>query len=149
LNHFAYYSNGDQGKEIKNSFMPKIQREPKSIKFVKLSKYLTQNLFHYFDYKEIYELGKTNVFLMNNVIDYLKNNETWPENIHKLKSKYNFKIYQNEVDLTLKETKMNKRRYKYLDENNHINYYQFDVDRNRYISKASSFTWSNSNNDEY
>lgn len=58
INTFANYLLGDQIKEIKNSFMPKIKREPKSAKFGKLSKYLTQNLFHYFNYKELYELGK-------------------------------------------------------------------------------------------
>ena len=31
-----------------------------------LSKYLTQNLFRYFNYKEIYELGKINVFNFSN-----------------------------------------------------------------------------------
>ena len=151
INPFANYLSGAQSKEIKNSFMPKIKREPKSAKFGKLSKYLTQNLFHYFNYKELYELGKTDLFFMNNVIEYLENNETWPEQIRKLKSKYNFKIYQNEVDLTLKEAKMNKRRYKFPEENNHINYYQFDVDGNRYIFIASSYTWAwaNTNNNNY
>ena len=109
MNPFNYKSSSNETKEIKSSFMPKINREPKDNKFKKLSKYLTQNLFRYFNYKEIYEFGKTNVFFMNNLIEYLENNENLPEKVRKLKCKYNFKIYQNEVDQTLNQAKINKR----------------------------------------
>ena len=85
--------NASQKKEIRSSFMQKINREPKDKSFVKLSKNLTQYLIQFFNYKEVYELGKTNVFLMNNVIEYLETNETCPEEVSKLKSKYNFTIY--------------------------------------------------------
>ena len=150
MNPFNYKSSSNETKEIKSSFMPKINREPKDNKFKKLSKYLTQNLFRYFNHKEIYELGKINVFFMNNLIEYLENNETWPEKVRKLKCKYNFKIYQNEVDQTLNQAKINKRRYKYPQiEKRGINYLQFDEDGNRYISIASSFNWAHSNNESY
>ena len=158
MNHLNYLNpinyipsqNAAQKKEIKASFMPKINREPKDKIFVKLSKNLTQYLIQFFNYKEVYELGKTNVFLMNNVIEYLETNETWPEEVRKLKSKYNFTIYQNEVDLTLNEAKINKRRYKFpQEEGQGINYLQFDIDGNRYISLASSFGFAHSNNEAY
>ena len=150
MNPFNYKSSSNETKEIKSSFMPKINREPKDNKFKKLSKYFTQNLFRYFNHKEIYELGKINVFFMNNLIEYLENNETWPEKVRKLKCKYNFKIYQNEVDQTLNQAKINKRRYKYPQiEKQGINYLQFDEDGNRYISIASSFNWAHSNNESY
>ena len=137
--------NKNEPKEIKTSFMPKINREPKDNNFKKLSKYLTQHLIQYFNYKELYELGKINVFFMNNVIEYLENNETWPEKVRKLKSKYNFKIYPTQVDLTLNQAKINKRRYKYpqIGEQG-INYLQFNADGYRYISIASSFNDSRS-----
>ena len=135
---------------VKGRFMPKINREPKDKKFVKLSKYTTQYMFKYFDYEELYELGKTSVFFMNNVIEYLENNNTWPEEIRKLISKYGFQIHQGEVDLTLKLTKKNKRRYKYPNEENKgTNYYQFDLDGNRYISIANSFRWAHQDNNNY
>ena len=139
-----------QKKEIRTSFMPKINREPKDKSFVKLSKNLTQYLIQFFNYKEIYELGKTNVYFMNNVVEFLETNETWPEEVRKLKSKYNFTIYQNEVDLSLKDAQINKRRFKYpQEEKQGINYLQFDIDGNRYISIASSFDFAHSNNDMY
>ena len=135
---------------VKGRFMPKINREPKDKKFVKISKYTTQYMFKYFDYEELYELGKTSVFFMNNVIEYLENNNTWPEEIRKLISKYGFQIHQGEVDLTLKLTKKNKRRYKYPNEENKgTNYYQFDLDGNRYISIANSFRWAHQDNNNY
>lgn len=152
LNPLSYYSSssGEQAKEIRSSFMPKIDREPKNNKFVSLSKYLTQYMLPFFDYKELYEVGKTNIFLMNNVIEYLGTNKTWPEEVRKLKSKYNFKIYQNQVDLSLIEAKTKKRRYKFpQEENQGINYLQFDVDGDRYISIAGSFSWAHSNNPSY
>jgi len=107
-------------------------------------------MFKYFDYEELYELGKTSVFFMNNIIEYLENNNTWPEEIRKLISKYGFQIHQGEVDLTLKLTKKNKRRYKYPNEENKgTNYYQFDLDGNRYISIANSFRWAHQDNNNY
>ena len=127
--------------------MKRINREPKDQNFLKLNKYLTQYLIQFFKYKEIYELGKTNLFLMNNVVEYLEINETWPEEVRRLKSKYNFTIYQNQVDESLIEAKINKRRYKYPQEQNQgINYLQFDVDGNRYISIAGSFQWAHTDN---
>lgn len=152
INPLNYISslNNSQTKEIKNSFMPKINREPKDENFVKLSKNLTQYLLQFFKYKEIYEMGKTNLFLMNNVIEFLETNETWPEEVRKLKKKYNFSIHQNQVDETLIEAKINKRKYKYPQEQNQgINYLQFDVDGNKYLSIAGSFAWAHSNNDSY
>ena len=146
LNYFSSQKESEK-KEIKATFMPRIKREPNDKKFVKLSKYLTQHLIKFFDYNEIYELGKTNVFFMNNVIEYLDNNETWPEQVRKLKLKYNFQIYQNEVDLTLQQAKENKRRYKFpKEEHGCDNYYQFDLDGNRYISTASSHNWWHTDN---
>jgi hypothetical protein len=135
---------------VKNAFMPKINRKPNNNKFVNLSKFVTQHLFKFFDHNELYELGKTNVFFMNNLIEYLENNPTWQEEVRKLIGKYNFQIYQNEVDLTLNLAKVNKRRYQYpKEENKGVNYYQFDLDGNRYISVANSFRWSHNDNNEY
>ena len=72
--------------------MPKIKREPKEKKFNNLSPNLTKYLFDFFSYKELYEMGKTNIYFMNNIIDYINENEPWPEKIRKFKSKYNSKI---------------------------------------------------------
>ena len=150
INPFNYDSSSNEEKEIKTSFMPKINREPKAKKFNKLSKFLTQHLIQFFNYKEIYELGKVDLFFMNNVIEYLETNETWPDKVRKLKAKYNFKIYRNQVDLSLNQAKINKRRYKFPQiENQGINYFQLDVDGNKYISIAGSFSWAHSNNDSY
>ena len=149
-NFLSNKSTNSTKKEIRTTFMPKINREPKETKFVKLSKYTTQHMFKFFDYKELYEFGKTNVFFMNNVIEYLESNNTWPEEVRKLKSKYNFEINQNEVDLTLNSAKKNKRTYKYpKEENKGVNYYQFNLDGNRYISIANSFGWAHQNNNNY
>ena len=155
LNPFNSYFSSNQStnstkKEIRTTFMPKINREPRDTKFVKLSKYTTQHMFKFFDYNELYEFGKTNVFFMNNVIEYLESNNTWPEEVRKLKSKYNFEINQNEVDLTLNSAKKNKRTYKYpKEENKGVNYYQFNLDGNRYISIANSFGWAHQDNNNY
>ena len=115
-----------------------------------MSKNLT-NLFDFFSYKELYEMGKINLYFMNNVIDYFEENEPWPEKIRKLKSQYKFKIYRNEVDNSLEEAKEKKRRYKFPseEENKKLNYYQYDIDGNRYISIARTFDWSHKNNDTY
>ena len=152
LNSFfsSNQSSNPSNKIIRNTFMPKINREPKDKKFVKLSKYMTQHMFRFFDYNELYEFGKINLFFMNNVIEYLENNNTWPEEVRKLKSKYNFEIHQNEVDLTLNLAKKNKRKYKYQkEEKKGINYYQFNLDGNRYISIASSFGWAHQDDNNY
>ena len=96
-----YYGSKSQvnsNKEIKTTFMRKINRQPKNKNvFNKMSKNLT-NIFNFFSYKELYEMGKINLFFMNNVIDYFEENEPWPEKIRKLKSQYKFKIYRKEVD---------------------------------------------------
>ena len=137
----AYAENNKQKvKEIKDSFMPKIERKPKHNKFKnKLSSNLTKNIFNYLSYKEAYEMGKIDLFFMNNIIDYFEETEPWPEKVRKLKSKYKFIICQNEVDLTFKEAQMKKRKYKYFSENNkEINYYQYDIDGNKYISIATT-----------
>ena len=152
LNPFSYFSqnNRDTKKEVKTGFMHKINRKPIDNKFNNLSKYVTQHLFHFLDYNELYELGKTNVFFMNNLIEYLENNNTWPEEVRKLINKYNFQIYQGEVDLTLNLAKKKKRTYKYpQQENEGINYYQFNLDGNRYISIANSFKWAHQDNNMY
>ena len=143
-------SSTNMNKLVKNVFMSKINRKPNTNQFVNLSKYVTQHLFKFFDYNELYELGKTNVFFMNNVIEYLENNPTWPEEVRKLITKYNFQIYQNEVDLTENLAKKNNRRYKYpKEENKGVNYYQFNLDGNRYISIANSFKWAHFDNNNY
>lgn len=144
-------SNFNQKKEIKTTFMPKIPRNSKEKSFNnKLRSNLTKYLFNFFSYKELYELGKTNVYFMNNVIDYFKETEPWPEKLRKLKSVYNIKIYQNEVDSTLEEMKINKRKYKFPSENEkEVNYFQFDIDGNKYISIARTFGWAHKNNDIY
>jgi len=152
LNPFSYFSqnNRDTKKEVKTGFMHKINRMPIDNKFNNLSKYVTQHIFHFFDYNELYELGKTNVFFMNNLIEYLENNNTWPEEVRKLINKYHFQIYQGEVDLTLNLAKKKKRTYKYYQqENEGINYYQFNLDGNRYISIANSFKWAHQDNNMY
>ena len=117
---------------------------------------------------------------MNNIIDYFNANEPWPEKIRKFKSKYNLKIYQGEVDSSLKEAKIKKRRYKIhsvLEHKNvqekekendqekeneqkkeneqekeiekEVNYYQFDIDGNKYISIANTFSWGHKDNISY
>ena len=131
--------------------MPKIKREPKHKNFNnKLSSKLTKNLFKYLTYKESYEMGKINLFFMNNIIEYFKETEPWPEKIRKLKGKYKFKIFQNEVDETLKESQFKKRRYKFPSEKEkEINYYQYDINGNQYISIARTFYWAHKNNDNY
>jgi len=118
-------NNEQEKKEIRTNFMPKINRQPKTKLFYnKLSPNLTKYIFNFLPYKEVYEIGKLNLFLMNNVIDYFKQAEPWPEKIRKLKSKYNFEVYQKEIDETEKEAKIKKRRYKYSSENN-VNYYLY------------------------
>ena len=140
-----------QKKEIKASFMPKINRVPKDKLFNnKMCPNLTKYLFNFFSYKELYELGKTNLFFMNNLVDYLHESEPWPEKVRKLKSKYNFTIYQDEVDSTLEEAKMKKRRYKFSSQDDkEVNYYQFDINGNRYLSIARTFSWAHKNNEQY
>lgn len=140
-----------QKKEIKTSFMPRIKRVPKDKLFNnKMCSNLTKYLFDFFNYKELYELGKTNLFFMNNLVDYLHESEPWPEKVRKLKSKYKFTIYQNEVDSTLEEAKIKKRRYKFPSEDDkEVNYYQFDINGNRYLSIARTFSWAHKNNELY
>lgn len=137
--------------EIKSSFMPKIKREPKEKLFnKKICSNLTKYLFDFFDYKDLYEKGKINLFFMNNIIDYFIEKEPWPEKVRKLKSKYNFIIYKDEVDNTLKEAQINKRRYKFSSiDDKKVNYYQFDIDGNQYISIARTFEWAHKNNFDY
>jgi hypothetical protein len=144
-------SNNNSNKEIKTSFMPKIKRVPKAFLFNnKMSSNLTKYLFNFFDYKQVYEMGKIDLFFMNNVIDYIHESEPWPEKVKKLKAKYNFQIFQNEVDCSLEEAKINKRRYKFpSEENKCVNYYQFDKDGDRYISIARTFDWAHKNNELY
>ena len=87
---------------------------------------------------------------MNNIIDYIEENEPWPEKIRKLKLKYNFNIHKNEVDCSLKEAQIKKRRYQFPSQNNkEINYYQYDIDGNKYLSIARTFSWAHKNNDMY
>ena len=139
-----------QKKEIKSNFMHKIKRNSKEKTFKKLSSNLTKYLFDYFTYKDLFEFGKINLFFINNIIDYINQNEPWPEKVRKFKSKYNLTIYQNEVDSTLKEAKIKKRRYKYpLENEKRLNYYQFDIDGNKYISIARTFDWAHKDNDLY
>ena len=140
-----------QKKEIKTSFMPRIKRVPKDKLFNnKMCSNLTKYLFDFFNYKELYELGKTNLFFMNNLVDYLHESEPWPEKVRKLKSKYKFTIYQNEVDSTLEEAKIKKRRYKFPSQDDkEVNYYQFDINGNRYLSIARTFSWAHKNNELY
>ena len=136
-------------KEIKSTFMPKIKRKTIAQLFnKKLSSNLTKYLFNFFSYKDLYEFGKIDLFLMNNIIEYFEQNEPWPEKVRKLKSKYNFKIYQDEVDQTLNDAKINKRRYKFPSENN-VNYYQYDIDGDKYISIAKTFSWTHKDNPQY
>ena len=142
-------NNEQEKKEIRTNFMPKINRQPKTKLFYnKLSPNLTKYIFNFLPYKEVYEIGKLNLFLMNNVIDYFKQAEPWPEKIRKLKSKYNFEVYQKEIDETEKEAKIKKRRYKYSSENN-VNYYQYDIDGNIYISIARTFSWAHKDDPDY
>ena len=151
-NYYGSKSQVKSNKEIKTTFMPKINRQPKNKNFNnKMSKNLTKYLFDFFSYKELYEMGKINLYFMNNVIDYFEENEPWPEKIRKLVTQYNFKIYQNEVDESLEEAKIKKRRYKFPseEENKNVNYYQYDFDGNRYISIARTFDWAHKNNDSY
>ena len=142
--------------------MPKIKREPKEKKFNNLSPNLTKYLFDFFSYKELYEMGKTNIYFMNNIIDYINENEPWPEKIRKFKSKYNSKIYQGEVDLSQKQAKIQKRRYKIhsimekvkekeieKEIEKEVNYYQFDIDGNKYISIARTFNWAHKDSESY
>ena len=138
-------------KEIKESFMPKIKRESKYKNFNnKLSSNLTKYLFNFLSYKEAYEMGKINLFFMNNVREYYEETDPWPEKIRKIKSKYKFKIYQNEVDSTLKEAKIKKRRYKFPSLNDkEVNYYQYDIDGNKYISIARTFGWAHKDTESY
>ena len=147
----SYISQVNVQKEIKSSFMPKIKREPKHKNFNnKLSSNLTKYLYNFLTYKESYEMGKINLFFMNNIIEYFEETEPWPEKIRTLKGKYKFKIFQNEVDETLKESKIKKRRYKFPSENEkEVNYYQYDIDGNQYISIARTFYWAHKNTDNY
>ena len=151
-NYYGSKSQVKSNKEIKTTFMPKKNRQPKNKNFYnKMSKNLTNYLFDFFSYKELYEMGKINLYFMNNIIDYFEENEPWPEKIRKLASQYNFKIYQNEVDESLEEAKIKKRRYKFPseEEDKNVNYYQYDIDGNRYISIARTFRWSHKDNDSY
>lgn len=147
----GHINNSNSNKEIKETFMSTIPREPKEKQFNnKLSSNLTKYLFDFFSYKEIYELGKVNLFLMNNLVNYIKSSERWPEKIRRLNKQYKFKIHIGEVDDTLKEAKINKRRYKFDSENDEqVNYYQFDMDGNKYISVARTFNWAHKDNEMY
>ena len=131
--------------------MPKIKRSSVEKNFnKKMSPNLTKYLFDFFSYKELYELGKTNLYFMNNLIDYIDQSDRWPEKIRKLKATYNFTIYPNEVDDSLKQAKINKRKYKFPSENGkEVNYYQFDIDGDKYISIARTFNWAHKNNEIY
>lgn len=153
INYFyGTKSTNNNNKEIKTTFMIKIKREPKDKNFInKMSQNLTKYLFDYFSYKELYEMGKINLYFMNNIIDYFEEKEPWPEKLRKLKAKYNFKIYPNEVDNTLEEAKIKKRRFKFPseEEDKKVNYFQYDIDGNRYISIARTFDWAHKNNDNY
>ena len=144
-------TNTNTENEIKTSFMPKINREPVNKRFNnKLSSNLTKYLFDFFPYKDLYEMGKINVYFMNNIIDYFQENEQWPDKVRKLKIKYNFSIHKSEVDESLKEAKNKKRRYKFPGEDGkEVNYYQYDIDGNKYLSIARTFTWAHKNNDSY
>ena len=129
-------NNVQEKKEIRTHFMPRINRQPNTKLFNnKLNSNLVKYIFNFLKYKEVYEIGKLNLFLMNNVIDFFDQTEPWPEKLRKLKTKYNFEIYQKEVDDTEKEAKINKRRYKYSSENN-VNYYQYNIDGDAYITIA-------------
>jgi hypothetical protein len=87
---------------------------------------------------------------MNNLIDYFIETEPWPEKVRKLKSKYNFSIHRGEVDLSLEEAKTNKRRYKFPSVNDKkVNYYQYGINGNQYLSIARTFDWSHKDNDAY
>lgn len=142
-------NNEQEKKELRTNFMPRINRQPKTKLFYnKLSSNLVKYLFNFLSYKDLYELGKQNLFLMNNVIDYFGEAEPWPEKLRKMKSKYNLEIYQKEVDETEKEAKINKRRYKYSSEKD-VNYYQYDIDGDRYIAIARTFSWTHKDNPEY
>ena len=139
-------NNAQEKKEIRTHFMPKINRQPNTELFNnKLNSNLVKYIFNFLKYKEVYEIGKLNLFLMNNVIDFFDQTEPWPEKLRKLKAKYNFEIYQKEVDDTEKEAKINKRRYKYSSENN-VNYYQYNIDGDAYITIARTFSWSHKDN---
>lgn len=150
ISSFSSTNSIKEKKEIKSSFMPKIERESKNKKFLKLSRNLTKYLFDFFSYNELYEMGKINSFFLNNTIEYINENEPWPEKVRKFKKKYNLTIYQGEVDLTQKEAQINKRKYKFPSENEkEVNYYQFDIDGNRYLSIARTFNWAHKDNPSY
>ena len=87
LSHISKFKTTSSGNnEIKTSFMPKIQRLPKVKLFnKKLSSNMTKYLFNFFEYKEILEMGKIDLFCMNNVIDYVKETDPWPEKVRQLK----------------------------------------------------------------
>ena len=140
-----YETQYNQKKEIKTSFMPKIKRSSVEKNFnKKMSPNLTKYLFDFFSKEELYELGKINLYFMNNLIDY--NDQRWQEKIRKLKATYNFTI----VDDSLKQAKINKSKYKFPSENGkEVNYYQFDIDGDKYISIARTFNWAHKNNEIY
>jgi len=142
-------NNEPQKKEIRPNFMPRINRQPKTKLFYnKLTSNLIKYIFNFLPYKDVYEIGKLNIFLMNNVIDFFDQAEPWPEKLRQLKTKYNLEIYQKEVDETEKESKINKRRYKYISEKD-VNYYQYDIDGDEYIAIANTFSWTHKDNPQY
>ena len=64
MNSVSSYFNPGPKKEIKETFMKKIKREPNVKTFNnKISPNLTKYLFDYFSYKELYEMGKINLNL--------------------------------------------------------------------------------------
>ena len=138
----------DIKRQILAPFNFKIEREPKE-KFLKkkLSSNLVKYLFNFCNYKDVFELGKANLNLMNNALEYFKETEPFPEKIRQMKLKYNMDIFQNEVDSTEQEAKMNKRRYQY--QGKHKNFFQFDIDGNRYIFLAHSYEWKHQKENQY
>ena len=128
---------------------PKIQRPSKTTNFNnKLKQNLTKYLFNFFKYKELYELGKINVYFQNNIIDYIHENNRWPEKLKEIQKFYDLEINKNEIDDSLLSAKINHRKYKYTVEDK-VNYLQFKENCIEFKAIARYNDWAHKDNNSY
>ena len=128
---------------------PKIQRPSKTTNFNnKLKQNLTKYLFNFFKYKELYELGKINVYFQNNIIDYIHENNRWPEKLKDMEKFYDLEINKNEIDDSLSLAKSNHRKYKY-NVDDKVNYLQFKENCIEFKAIARYNDWAHKDNNSY
>ena len=137
---------------FKKGFMPLINRNPSTDpdKFKsKLKSNLTRYIFNFFKFTEIYELGKINVFFLNNLISYISTKNFWHEYLLSLKNNLNYQISEEQLSETYEEAVKKKQKYKFVF-NFRKNYLSFDLYNSiSYYSIAKSFFWSHKKDKNY